>query len=263
MLYAGYNRPILNKDQSAKIREQFIASCEMHKDFADYNYQIAKLYFNDGNFSIAHEHVEKALQKNPEYLLAHMLRTKLHIENGEFIQAYHDFTHLRQQYDTYADVMYLNALLLYFNNNYIEALNEIRRALEINTIYHDAYLLELIIYYEVGRLKEMYQIRKQLSMNEINNVPEQYFYNGLLAYERCHWASGIISFESASVLGYDALMCNYNIACLYAFLRKLHKTQDILKKIISKKQEFMSHVQCDSDFAEFRKTDLYSSLEII
>ena len=260
MVYSDYNKPLLNKAHSVATREQFIASHKMHHDFADYNYQLAKLYFHEGDCRNAMLPIEKALQKNADYLLAHMLRTKIKIEGGDFIHAYHDFAPLRQRYDTYADVLYLNAVLLYFNNNTIEALGELRRASELNPLYHDAYLLELIIYRDVGRVQEMYRLRKQLCEHEINNVPEHYFYSGLLLYERHHWASGVILFESAFVLGYDPMICSYNTACLYVLLNKFRTAQEIFKKIIAQKPEYRSYMQEDSDLLEFRKTDFYAAL---
>jgi len=243
-----------------KERNHFTDSGKMSCDFADYNYQLAKYFYREGDFSKSVQYIEKALNKNSDYLLALMLRIKIYTEQGDFSLASREFSKFRLHYDKYADVIYLSALILYFSKNYIEALSEIRRALEINNLYHDAYMLELIIYHRVGRIKELYDLRKKLASNDVSNTPEQYFYNGLLAYERRHWASGIISFESANVLGYDSKLCSYNSACLYAFFKDYQKTQELLKKIVSENKEYISYIENDDDLKEFRKTDLYLTI---
>ncbi|OVE72645.1 hypothetical protein BVX93_02095 [bacterium B13(2017)] len=257
MQYNEYKFPLIDKDKLVLKREQFIKLRENQEIYADYHYELAQLFFEEGDVKNVEKHIDEALKINSDYLKAQLLKTKLYIERNNLNKAKEIMKPIREKHNDYADVIYLNAFLYYISENLSNAMIETVKALQINKFYLDAHLLELAIYYKQRRLHEIYDKRKVVNQFNIPNIETEYFYHGLLSYESKQYLSGIYNMELAWLLGFDFNLCSYNCACFYVLINNYTKAQELFKNCIKDKKETSEIMQQDPDLKEFIKTNYY------
>ena len=254
MWYGEFTRPIIDKKNLHLACEQLERQRQANDEYADSNFRLAEAYFFAGDFKNANAALERALVKNADYFMAQILQVKIALEQGGFDEARQYIKPIRQQYDGYADVVFLNAVILFFSGDYLSSLLELRYALDINKEYLNAALVQMIVYRITGRLAELFEVRNKILEQQGDDIPDRLFYNGLTCYEQGHYASAILAFEGALSLGWKKNMCLYNSACAYALLERYEQTADILGKIAVEDEAVRERVREDDDLAGFRES---------
>lgn len=260
MIYGVHAHPVINKNDALHTRQTLESALAQKGAFPDLCLEIAKTYILEGNDHAALDYLSRALEKNPHYFEAQLLRIRLWLDSGKIEQAYHDIQSLRAKYDTYADVAFTYGLILYMQGEYADALTEARKAHDLNATYRDAHLLELVIYHTVGRLEEFARTRQQIESLDPGPVAETCFYQGLRFFEQRRYVSSIFYFDAAVVSGADKWDCQFNKACCLVKLQCLMDAHALIKRIVSNAEKLKQNLMHDPDMAAYRGTDYYAAL---
>jgi len=116
-------------------------------------YNIARLYFYEGNYSNSRKSLVKTLEINNTFLEAYILYVKTYLLENNFNEANGLVQKVKDFMPNDINVRYLNAFMLFKNNKVEESINEASEIIKSNPSFTQAYILLGNIYFTQGKLE--------------------------------------------------------------------------------------------------------------
>jgi tetratricopeptide (TPR) repeat protein len=125
------------------------------------DYELGIRYFNDGNYKLAVEQLEKAIEKlgpsDPVYALGMFYAAESHVHlgtslfhDGDLDGAFEHFNVAIRENPTYPDLYYRMGVIYHSRGDYDNSIDMLTRALELNDRYFEAVCYLGIVIFEKG-----------------------------------------------------------------------------------------------------------------
>ncbi|MCK4538095.1 MAG: tetratricopeptide repeat protein [Candidatus Krumholzibacteria bacterium] len=151
------------------------------------DYELGIRYFNDGNYQLAVEQLEKAIEKlgssDPVYALGMFYAAESHVHlgtslfhGGDLDGAFEHFSVAIRENPTYPDLYYRMGVIYHSRGDFDNSIDMLSRALELNDNYFEAVCYLGIVVFEKGEREKADQIfSRALKLGAENPSPVSKF----------------------------------------------------------------------------------------
>lgn len=207
------------------------------EDKSEVEYEIALLYWDDGNTAKALAHLETAIDQNEKRKQYRMIRGHIYLDRKEYEKALAEYREAESAYGTTPALHYNCGLCQEELGMKVLAMEEFEKALECQEGYRDAN--EKLADYYKEKYTTTYDLADfQKAMGYIDaqlQVRENCYYlveKGRLFMSAFCLKEAIEQFEKALVLEPDDWASHNNMGCCYKYLGQFEKAIECLQKAV-------------------------------